>query len=139
MVLDTISKECRKGLPGEELYTDELSLATESQKKLGISVKKWQTALENKGLKMNAEKTEVVVSSRPASKTKLKIIEEHGSRLQQNNHKYLGDVTEETGGGEKAVRVRVKTAWQKWKNLLAVLCDAKLPVKLKVKIYHTVV
>ena len=90
VALDTISEECREGLPGEALYADDLSLATESQKKLGTSVKKWQTALENKGLKMNAEKTEVMVSSRPARKIKLNIIEEHGARFQQYNHKYLG-------------------------------------------------
>ena len=131
---DTISEECRKGLPGEALYAYNLSLATESQKQLGKSAKKWQTALENKGLKMNAEKTEVMVSSRPASKAKLKIIEEHGARLQQNNHKYLGDVTEETGGCEMAVRVRVKAACQKWRDLSAVLRDARLLVKLKFKI-----
>ena len=83
---------------------------------------------------MNAEKTEVMVSSRPASKAKLKIIEEHGARLQQNNHKYLGDVIEETGGCEMAVRVRVKAAWQKWRDFSAVLCDARLLVKLKFKI-----
>ena len=53
----------KEALPGEALYADDLSLATESQKKPGTSVKKWQTALENKGLKMNAEKTEVTVSS----------------------------------------------------------------------------
>ena len=79
VALDTISEEYRKGLPGEALYADNLSLATESQKKLGTSVNKWQVALENKGLKMNAEKTEVMLSSRPARKTKLKITEEHGT------------------------------------------------------------
>ena len=50
-----------------------------------------------------------------------------------------GGVTEETGGCEKAVRVRVKTAWQKWRDLSAVLCNARLTVKLKVKIFSTVV
>ena len=82
VVLDTINEECREGLPGEALCADDLSLSTESQRKLGTSMNKWQMVLKNKRLKMKAEKTDIMVSSRAESKTKLKIIKEHGARFQ---------------------------------------------------------
>ena len=38
-----------------------------------------------------------------------------------------------------AVRARVKPAWSKWRELSSVITDIRMPRKLKVKLYETVV
>ena len=53
--------------------------------------------------------------------------------------KYLGSSVEETGGMTTEITLRMSTAWMNWKRCSGVLCDRRMPVKLKGKVYKTVV
>ena len=46
---------------------------------------------------------------------------------------------DETGGMPKEISQRVSAAWRNWKRCSGVLCDRRMPVKLKGKVYKTVV
>ena len=43
------------------------------------------------------------------------------------------------GGSEQDVKNRIKAAWQKWKDIEGVLCDAKMPKYLKGKAYKKII
>ena len=43
------------------------------------------------------------------------------------------------GGCEEEVRQRIKSSWMKWKDLSGVLCDKKMPVRIKGKVYKTMI
>ena len=63
-----------------------------------------------------------------------------GEEPQRVHHfKYLGSGVEETGGMTREVTQRVSAAWRNWKRCSGVLCDRRMPVKLKGKVYKTVV
>ena len=49
--------------------------------------------------------------------------------------KYLGSIFDSNGGAERDINNRVKLAWMKWKQLTGVLCDKKVPIKLKDRVY----
>src|SRR6218665_967776 len=51
--------------------------------------------------------------------------------------KYLGSVMNAKGGCEQDVKNRIEAAWQKWKDLASVLCDAKMPKYLNEKNYDS--
>ena len=51
---------------------------------------------------------------------------------------YLGSIFDPNGGAESDINNRVKLAWMKLKQLTGVLCDKKVPIKLKDKVYKTV-
>ncbi|GFS10824.1 endonuclease-reverse transcriptase HmRTE-e01 [Elysia marginata] len=137
IVLDTISEECRNGLPWELLFADDLAF-TDSEEELQRRWLKWQIGLESKGLKVNTGKTEVMVSGR--NRTKVNIKDKEGRELNQvDQFKYLGVTFSEEGGSETAVRARVKAAGQKWRELGPVVADKKIPTKLKTELYTTVV
>ena len=53
--------------------------------------------------------------------------------------KYLGSIFDSNGGAERDINNRVRLAWMKWKQLTGVLCDKKVPIKLKDKVYKTVI
>ena len=53
--------------------------------------------------------------------------------------KYLGSMFAAEGGSETDVNNRVKVAWAKWREVSGVMCDKKMPTKLKDKIYKTIV
>ena len=129
IVLDTISEECRNGLPWELLFADDLAIIG------GGSPEKWQIGMENKGLKENTGKTEVMVSGRNGTKVNIKDKELN----QVDQFKYLGVTFSEEGGSETAVIARVKAGWEKWRELGPVIADKKIPAKLKTKLYTTVV
>ena len=53
--------------------------------------------------------------------------------------KYLGSIFDSNGGAERNINNRVKLASMKWKQLTDVLCDKKVPIMLKDKVYKTVI
>ena len=63
------------------------------------------------------------------------------ARLRDGSHlcfKYLGSSVKDTGM-TTGISQRVSAAWGNWKRCSAVLCDRRMPVKLKRKVYKTVV
>ena len=67
----------------------------------------------------------------------MKILGEEVERV--THFKYLGTSIEEEGGMETEIAKRVGAGWMNWKKCSGVLCDKKMPVKLKGKVYRTVV
>ncbi|KAH1225684.1 hypothetical protein GmHk_11G032522 [Glycine max] len=58
---------------------------------------------------------------------------------QVTRFKYLGSVIQDDGEIEGDVNHRIQAGWMKWRKTLGVLCDAKVPIKLKGKFYRTAV
>ena len=56
-----------------------------------------------------------------------------------NSFEYFGSTIEATGGCGADVDNRVRSAWYSWRGLSGVICDKKVPVKLKNKLYKTVI
>ena len=61
-VMDVVSSESRNGLPSES-YADDLVLMVPTLEQLGRRVAEWRASHLHKGLKVNAEKTKVMVGS----------------------------------------------------------------------------
>ena len=75
IVMDVITKKVKGGLPWELLYADDLVLMADDETELKKMLKSWKDTLEEKGLKVNLGKTNVM----------------WGGEVQQseNNPKYL--------------------------------------------------
>ena len=94
--------------------------------------------MESRGLKVNAGKTEVMVCAK--QNETINVCDKHGTRLEQSTEfKYLGSTVETSGGCEREVALRVKAAWRKWKEITPVICDRRMPIKLKTKLYKTII
>ena len=67
-------------------------------------------------------------------------IELNGEELKNVDHfKYLGSVIDKDGTIDRDVDVRVQAAWSSWRKLTGVLYDRKIPLRLKAKIYETII
>ena len=53
--------------------------------------------------------------------------------------KYLGSTVQEIGGCEREVKKRVQEGWNGWRKVSGVICDKRLPARVKGKVYSSVV
>ena len=53
--------------------------------------------------------------------------------------KYLGSTVQESGGCEREVKKRVQAGWKGWRRVSGVICDRRLPARVKGKVYSLVV
>jgi len=66
------------------------------------------------------------------------IMDKNGKCLKQvENFKYLGSVIHAQGGNEEDITAGIAAAWKKWKELSGVLCDRRMSVVVKGKVYRT--
>ena len=53
--------------------------------------------------------------------------------------KYLGLMVQESGGCERKVKKRVQAGWNGWRKVSGVICNRRLPTRVKGKVYSLVV
>ena len=53
--------------------------------------------------------------------------------------KYLGSTVQESGSCEREVKKRVQAEWNGWRKVPGVICDRRLPARVKGKVYSSVV
>ena len=49
--------------------------------------------------------------------------------------KYLGSTVQESSGCEREVKKRVQAGWNGWRRVSRVICDKRLPARVKGKVY----
>jgi len=62
IVMEAISREFRVAVPRELLYTDDLALIPETEEELIKRLNEWKHNVESKGMRVNMNKTKVVIS-----------------------------------------------------------------------------
>jgi len=60
--MEAISREFRVALPWELLYADDLVVTAETEKDLIKRLSEWKNKLENRGMRVNMNKTKVIIS-----------------------------------------------------------------------------
>ena len=97
--------------------------------------------MEDRGMRVSRPKTQFMDFSfeqnAQGNRPQVKILGEEVERV--THFKYLGTSIEEEGGMETEIVKRVGAGWRNWKKCSGVLCDRRMPVKLKGKVYRTVV
>ncbi|KAK6764634.1 hypothetical protein RB195_024815 [Necator americanus] len=137
LCMDTITKEIQKQHPWTLLFADDVMLAAESRDDLQKQVQSWKDQLQQYGFRLNTSKTEYMECGPRTEDGSIRV---DGTELNKVKcFKYLGSKVTSTGDIDQEGRARVNAAWMKWKMATGVLCDKKVPVRLKSKIYRTVV
>jgi len=62
IVVEAISREFRLALPWELLYADDLVVIAENEEDLINRLNKWKNNVENRGMRVNMNKTKVMIS-----------------------------------------------------------------------------
>jgi len=62
VVIQALSREFRVALPWKLLYADDLAAIAETENDLIKRLNKWKDNMENRGMKVNMNKTKVMIS-----------------------------------------------------------------------------
>ena len=91
---------------------------------------------ERYGMRMNTKKTEYVEHGVQEQGT----ISVGGADLPKSEEfRYLGSLVTTDGNSASATTARVSAGWLKWRATTGVLCDKRIPERLKGKAYRTII
>ena len=93
-------------------------------------------ALERRGMKVSRSKTEYMCMNGSGS-GKIYLQKEELKKV--NEFKYLGTTMVINGEYSREVKNRIQVGWSCWRRVPAVICDRRVPAKVKGKVYKTVV
>ena len=125
------------------LFADDIVLCGDKDVDMTEYLESWRKALEESGMRVSRPNTQFMDFSfeqnAQRNRPQVKILGEEVERV--THFKYLGTSIEEEGWMETGIAKRVGAGWMNWKKGSGVLCqcDKRMPVKLKGKVYRTVV
>ncbi|KAK3530562.1 hypothetical protein QTP86_027920 [Hemibagrus guttatus] len=137
IVMDQLSDEVRQESPWTMMFADDIVICSESREQVEVNLERWRFALERRGMKVSCSKTEYMcVNEREGSGT-VRLQGEEVKKVQE--FKYLGSTVQSNGDCGKEVKKRVQAGWNGWRKVSGVLCERKISVRIKGKVYRTVV
>lgn len=140
LVMDYITRSIQEPTPWCLIYADDIALITKTNSALQDLCNKWVAKLEKHGLRVNRTKTEYIECDFGGTEaTKGSIYIDSNKLPEVTSFKYLGSVLKTDGTVDGDVTQRINTAWSRWTSLTGVLCDPKMPIKTKGKIYKTAI
>jgi hypothetical protein len=122
------------------LFADDVVLVDESRMGVDQKLELLRQTLEVKSFRLSRSKTEYMKCDFSAT-----IQEEGDVRLdgqvvpKKDIFRYLGSMLQKDGDIDEDVSHRIKASWLKWRQASGVLCDSRLPLKLKEKFYRTAI
>ncbi|XP_071719267.1 uncharacterized protein [Rutidosis leptorrhynchoides] len=132
-----------ESIPWCLIFADDIVLVLESQDELNRRLEQWRIALEHNGLRISRHKSEYL---RYDFET---VEEEHNDIVNiqigdqilppQDSFKYLGLMLHKSGKIDEDVTHRIRVGWLKWRAVKGVLCDKKVPLKLKGKFFKVAI
>ena len=57
----------------------------------------------------------------------------------KDTFRYLGSMLQRDGDIDEDINHRIKAGWVKWRQASVILCDKRVPQKLKCKFYRTTI
>ncbi|GKA32260.1 hypothetical protein Tco_0718627 [Tanacetum coccineum] len=105
-------------------------------------IERWREALEDNGLRVSREKTEYL----RCDFNRYEVVHQEvdiriEDRILQPNEsfRYLGSAIQRLGRIVEDVAHRIGVGWMKWRAASRVLCDRRIPLKLKGKFYRVAI
>ena len=141
LVMDVLTRRIQGEVPWCMLFADDVVLIDETRGGVNDKLEVWRQTLESKGFRVSRSKTEYVECKfndvRRENEVVVKL--EAQEVCKRDKFKYLGSVIQSNGEIDEDVSHRIGAGWMKWKLASGVLCDKKVPPKLKGKFYRVVV
>ena len=137
VIMDRLTDKVRREPPWTILFADDIVIFEETREKMEQRLESWKYALERRGMKVSRSKTEYLRINGGNDDETVKMEDTKVPRVKE--FKYLGSTVQESGGCEREVKKRVQPGWNGWTRVSGVICDRRLPARVKGKVYSSVV
>ena len=137
VIMDRLTNEVRREPPWTMLFADDIVICEETRKEVERRLESWRYALERRGMKVSRSKTKYLCINGVNDDKTVKMEDTKVPRVKE--FKYLGSTVQESGSCEREVKKRVQAEKNGWRKVLEVICDRRLPTRVKAKVYSSVV
>ena len=114
-------------------YADDTVLIATTKENLQKLVDKLNEACNRKGMRININKTEVMVATKKKETVKAEITLERKILKQVNNFKYLGSIITEDGRSNKEIKTRIGIAKSAFENQRKILTSTHMAWDLRIR------
>lgn len=141
IVVDEVTKSIQGEVPWCMLFSDNVIFIDESKFGMNEKLERWRRVLESKGFRISRGKTEYMQCKFGGmmDESDLEVSLGGQALLTTNKFKYLGSIIQDNGEIDEDVSHRIKVGWTKWGSVTGVICDDKIPLRLKGKLYKTMI
>ncbi|XP_047487973.1 uncharacterized protein LOC125038499 [Penaeus chinensis] len=137
IVIDCLTEAVQKIAPWDLMFADDVALNGETNEDVEERLEQWRRALEDRGMKVSRHKTEYLYVG---DQDPERAVEMQGLKLNRvQEFKYLGSTLQSDGASDKEVGKRIQAGWNAWRKITGLLCDRRVPAKLKGRIFKTMV
>ncbi|KAM2752269.1 hypothetical protein EV2_001336 [Malus domestica] len=141
LVMDELTGHIQDDIPWCMLFADDIVLIDETQEGVNAKLNLWREVLEYKGLRLSRSKTEYMECKFSANGGQNELGVRIGDQEmpKSDRFRYLGSILQKNGELDGDLNHRIQAGWMKWKSASGVLCDRRMPLKLKGKFYRTAI
>ena len=137
IIMDVLTENIEKDPPWATMFADDPVLCAMTREEVEEDLERWRVMFERHGLNIIRTKTEYLPSPTNDTETTVKIVDDELPTVIP--FKYLESLFTSEGGSQADVNNRIKIWWMKWKEVSGVICDRKMPVELKDKVFKTII
>ena len=112
-------------------------ICKETREEVERRFESWKYALERRGMKVSRSKTEYLCINGGIDDKTVKMEDTKVPRVKE--FMYLGSTVQESGSCEREIKKRVQAGWNGWRRVSEVICNKRLPARVKGKVYSSVV
>ena len=140
IIMDVLAHGIKDLSPWCMLYADDIVLCGTRREVVENKLEEWRRAMEDRGLKINIKKTVYLRFNVDGNLDGNSDINLQGHNLERvNTFKSLGSTLAENGDLDAEMIHRIQSGWQSWKRVSGILCDRRISLRVKGKVYKTVV
>ena len=135
MVMDRMTDDISEEAPWTMMFADDIVICSESKEQVEEKLESWRYALERRGMIVNRRKTEYmcVNERQDTGSGTVKMQGEEVTKV--DDFKYLGSTVQSNGECGREVKKRVQAGWNGWRRMSGVICDRRVPARVKGKVY----
>ncbi|XP_054787150.1 uncharacterized protein LOC129293296 [Prosopis cineraria] len=141
LILNVLTEHIQEEIPKCMLFADDIVLITETREEVNCKLELWRRTLESKGFRLSRSKTEYLYCKFGKGLSENNLEVKLGDQIipQVEKFRYLGAIIQNDGEISGDISHRIQAGWFNWRKAKGVICDRKVPNKLKGKFYRTAI